>query len=230
VTRAAVREGFERFVDRAIAEAADAFSIARALRRGGHGGAVVDRLLSHSDRLHSRVVRPELDAYRRRILAQFDVLSEYIASGEGIERFRDRLLATDIYARCLRSDLPAGERERIRDALVERQRRFAGAIEPLVAAEADSFWAAVTGTLSREEAVVVVEEQFAFTGPLRRDRGAFRMVVEIDPGEVIGGGLGAVLGRLPRIEVEYTDEALRAMSVAEETVIAETKAELDRRY
>ena len=74
----------------------------------------------------------------------------------------------------------------------------------------------------------LVEDHFAFTDPMQDHRRAFRMATEIDPGEVLGGGL--LVSRLPTIEVEYTDEALRSMRRAERRVIRETKEEIARRY
>jgi hypothetical protein len=102
----------------------------------------------------------------------------------------------------------------------------------VVAAEKAEFWPAVTATLPEEEAVALVETHFAFTEPLRADRDAFRMAVRFDPGDVLGGlaGLGATLGGLPAVEVDYTDEALRAMGRAEEAVVASTKRDLEERY
>jgi len=232
VTRAAVREGFERYVTRAVDRTAEAFRVGRALREGGPGGQMAERLLGNSDLLRRRVVQPELDAYRAQVLDQFETLLEFVESGDDIEAYREPLLAADAYEEALRPDLPAGRRAEIRDRLVERQRRFGETIVPLVAADEPSFWPAVTATLSREEAVALVEKHFAFTGPLRDHPGAFRMAVRFDPGEVLGGlaGLGATLGRLPTVEVDYTDEALRAMGRAEEAVIADTKRELDAQY
>lgn len=232
MTRAAVREGFERYVDRAVDRTAEAFRVGRALREGAPGSGAVDRLLGNSELLHERVVQPELDAYRGQVLDQFETLLDYVESDESIDAYREPLLAADAYEDALRPDLSAERRETVRDRLVERQRRFAEAIAPLVAAGEADFWPAVTAALSEEEAVALVEEEFAFTGPLREDRDAFRMAVRFDPAEVVGGlgGLGAVLGGLATVEVDYTDEALRAMDRAEQAVVASTKRDLAERY
>ena len=59
MTRDAVMDAFEWFVNNAIQQTATEFSVSRALRQGvrGPGGATVDRLLKNSDH---RVVQPEL--------------------------------------------------------------------------------------------------------------------------------------------------------------------------
>jgi hypothetical protein len=229
VTRQAARSGFEEFVDDALSYTEAEFSVATALRGGGGaaGGAVVDRLLSDSEAVREHVVAPELDAYREQVLTQFDVLLDSIEAGDDVESVRDALLSTDVYARNLRTDLPAGRRSTVRDRLLARQRDLAAAVRPLVAAPEDDFWAAAASAYDGDEMTSLVEDHFAFTAPLTDHRDAFRLTTTIDPGAVLGGGF--LVGRLPSIDVEYTDEALRSMRQAERRVIRETTAEIDRR-
>lgn len=232
MTRQAAYAGFERFVEDAITHTATEFSVSRALRQGvrGPGGAAVDRLVKNSETLWQRVVRPELDAYRDEILAQFDLVLDYVESDQPIDAYRDDLLAVDSYAGALRSEIRGERRETIHDELVARHRGLGDAVTPIVRADADDFWTAASDAFDRAEATALVEDQFTFTTPLQERRGAYRMQTAFDPAEVLGG-LGSVLGsRLPRIEVEYTDEALRSMRRAEQRVIAETKRELDRHF
>lgn len=230
MTREAARTGFETFVEDAITYTAEEFSVSRALRQGtrGPGGSVVDRLLKNSDALWERVVRPELDAYRDQILSQFDVVLDYVEDDAGIDAYRDDLLAVDSYAGALRETLDPERRARIQNDLVTRQQRLGDAVEPLVAAPEGDFWAALEGAFEHDRAVSLVEDHFAFTGPLRAERDAFQMAVTFDPADVLGG-LGSLLGGLPTVEVDYTDEAIRAMRRAEQRVIAETKRDIGRR-
>lgn len=228
MTRAAVRTGFEEFVDDAIRRTAAEFNVARALRGGsrGPGGSTAERLLGNSGAFRRAVVEPELDAYRVEILDQFDVVLNYAESGDPIDAYREELLADDTYDAALRADLSADRRERIRDRLVERQRRLGDAVAVLVDSPETGFWDAVRAELDRETAGRVVEEQFAFTGPLEDHPDAFRMKTSFDPADVLGG-VGTLL---PRVEVEYTDEALRAMSRAERSVIADAQHTLDELF
>ena len=229
MTREAARLGFERFVEDALSYTVSEFSVARAFRNGSPGAAAaVDRLLKDSEAVRERVVQPELDAYREQILAQFDVLLDYVESGEDIEVHRERILATDAYHECLREGLPEARRASVRDRLVERQYGLAEAVRPLVESPADDFWTAAGAAFDREEMARLIEDHFAFTDPMEDHRGAFRMATTVDPGDVLGGGFIAT--RLPTLEVEYTEEALRSMRRAERRVIRETKAELDRRF
>ena len=230
MTRQAARSGFEGFVEDALAYTEREFSVAGALQSDatGPGGKVVDKLLSDSEAVRERVVRPELDAYREQILAQFGVLLDAIESDEGVEAYRVELLETDAYDANLRPDLPADRRSALRDRLFERQRDLATAVAPLVETSEDEFWAAAASAFDREAMTSLVEDHFAFTDPMQDHRRAFRMTTRVDPGKVLGGGL--LVSRLPTIEVEYTDEALRSMRRAERRVIRETKEEIARRY
>jgi hypothetical protein len=231
VTREAARAGFEAFVTDAIEYTADAFSVSRALKRGSRGldGAVADRLVKQSDALWTHVVEPELDAHRDQILAQFDVLLDYAESDDSIDAYREDLLATDAYVDALRSDLPADRRAALRDAAVERQRAFGDAIEPLVAVAEDDFWPAVAAAYDREAADDLVAEHFVFTTLLQEHRDAFEMATTFDASNVLGG-FGSLLGGLPTVHVEYTDEALRAMRRAERKVVADAERKLDQRF
>ena len=230
MTRQAARTGFETFVDDAITITAEEFSVSRALRQGvrGPGGKFVDRLLKNSDALWDRVVRPELDAYRDQILTQFDVVLDYVESDGSIDAYRDRLLAVDSYAQALHDGIGRERQAAIHDSLVTRQQRLGDAVRPLVAAPEDDFWTALETAYDRERATALVEDHFAFTGPVREERDAYRMATTFDPADVVGG-FGSLLGGLPTVEVEYTDEAIRSMRRAEQAVIAEAKREIGRR-
>lgn len=230
MTREAVVEGFEQFVDDAIEQTAVEFSVSRVLRQGvrGPGGAAVDRLVSNSDLVWDQVVQPELDSYRRQTVAQFEVVLDWVESDEAIDAFREEILATGTFADAIREDLSPERRDRVTDRLMTHHSELGNAVRPLVHAPESSFWAAVQSEFTREEAAHLVEEQFAFTGPLREHRDAFKLATGIDADDLLGG-LAGVFGP-STIEVEYTDEAIRSMRRAERSVIREARRELARQF
>ena len=231
MTRVAAQEGFEAFISEAIEITYREFNVITALQ-GVHtpGSGTVDRLLKQSDTLDRRVVRPELRAFRADVMEQFNVLLEYVTSDAGIEAYRDELLATDRYAQSIRDSVAPERRERLQDRLVARQKRLGDAIEPIVTSPHEEYWAALLEQYDREGALALVEENFEFTGPLRADRDGFALQTQIDPSDVLSG-VGSLLGdAIPAFTVEYTDEAVRAMRTAERQVIAETKADVERRF
>lgn len=230
MTREAVMSGFERFVDDAIEQTAAEFSVSRALRQSGRwvGGATVDRLLKESDLLWSQVVEPELDSYREQTVAQFSIILDYAESTADIDEYREEILAAGTFADAIRDDIPLERQQRVEDRLLAHHNRLATAVEPLVETPEADFWNAARAVLEPDEARTLIEEHFAFTGPLRDHRGAFALRTVLDLGELFGG-LGGLLAP-SRIEIEYTDEAIRAMRRAERAVIDDAKRELDRRF
>lgn len=208
-------------------ETSDAFRISRALRSAtGPEGAVIDRLLSNSETVDRKIVRPELRAYRDAILHQFDVVLEYADSDEEFAAFADEVLARDLYWDALRSDLVPERRERFRELLLDRQRRMGEAIAPLVAADADSLWAAAAVVYDWESTVDLIDSHFAFTEPLHDQPGAYELTIQVDPGNLLGGLARA----LPSVTIDYTDEAVRAMTQAQQRVIEKAKADAGRRF
>jgi len=101
-------------------------------------------------------------------------------------------------------------------------------VRPLLQADESAFWPAVTDTLSRDQAMALVSEHFAFTQPLRDHRDAIAMTTTVDPDTVLGGLAGLLPTR--SFEVEYTCEALRSMYRAEQSVIQEAEREIAQRF
>ena len=226
MTRAAVREGFDRFISDAIERTAAEFSVSAVI--GGTGGGALDQFLGESDVLHEKIVEPELAEYRQDTVEQFEVILDWVESSDDIAAFRDDLLATGPFAESIREDLPAQRRETVENRLIERHRRLGEAVSGLIDSAETDFWAAARAELDYETAAELVEEHFAFTGPVEEHRRAFAMTTTVDPAEILGG-LGGMLGG-STVDVDYTDEAIRAMSRAERQVIADAKAEVADRF
>ena len=225
MTRAAVEEGFEQFVGDAIEQTATEFSISAVI---GGGGGTLDQLLGDSNVLQERVVEPELQEYEQKTIDQFGVILDWVESDDDLDEYAEEILAAGPFTESLRDDLSAEQRETVEEQLLARHRSLGEAVTGLVDSEEDDFWAAARAELDKETAADLVEEQFAFTGPLKEHRDAFEMATTIDPEELLGG-LGGMFGG-STFDVEYTDEAMRAMRHAERAVIAEAKAEVNQRF
>jgi hypothetical protein len=222
VTRAAVRNGFERYVNGLASQTSDAFSISRALRSAtGPEGKVIDRLLSNSETVDRKIVQPELKAYRDAILHQFDGVLEYAESDDDFAAFADEILARDLYWDSLQADVGPERRGQLRETLLARQRRMGDAVAPLVAADADSLWGAAADVYDWEATVDLIETHFAFTAPLHDSPDVYELTVRIDPGDLLGGLARA----LPSITADYTDEAVRAMTEAQASVVDRAKSD-----
>jgi len=227
MTRDAVESGFETYLSAFVEETYAAFDVGAVLRGSSSGGSrAVSKLLKNSRPVERHVVRPKLREYRRTVVRQFEPILAYADSDDGFEPYADAALNRDPYWDALRSDVQGERREEIRTRLLERQRALGGAMAPVVAADSDEFWTAVGEAYDRERAEALVEEHFVFTPPLSEYRDAFAVRLEIDPGDVLGGLARA----LPTLDVEFTDEALRAMQQAEKQVVPDAKSELDGVY
>jgi|GEM_PF-414857 len=231
VTREAVEAGFTRFVDRAIDRTEAAFRISRVLAGSGGpgpGGAALDALADSSDLLHERVVKPELTAHRDQTLAQFGVVLDYAESDDDFETYSDDILAAGAISDSIRDDIDVDRRASVQESLLAHHRSLGDAVRPLIDSPETEFWPAVAATYDEPTARELVSEHFAFSEPLRSHRAAFRMAVEIDPGDVLGG-LGSLVPGGP-LEIEFTNEAIRAMERAERSVIRDTRHELEEHY
>lgn len=225
MTREAVQAGFERFVGEAIEETAAEFSVSRAL--GGESGGMVDKFVGNSDAIHEKIVEPELAEYEEKTITQFEYILDWVESGDPIEAHREKILRAGAFVETIRDDLPPERREAVEATLTARHRSLGEAVEPLVQSPEAEFWTCARTVLERDQASELVEEQFAFTGPIVDHRAAFEMKKTVDPEELVSG-LGGLLGS--SFDVEFTDEALRAMRHAERSVIVETKRELDEQF
>ena len=228
MTREAVVQGYERFVGDAIEQTVEEFSLTRALQNGvsAPGGGIVDKLLKNSGRVRRKVVQPELDMYRDRAFEQFDVLLDYVVSDEEIDAYRDRLADVGAFEQEFREDLPSERRETVLDFMMGRYERLGEALVPLIDSPETEFWEAAVAELNAEEATVLVEEHFRYTRPLREYPDAFQLVASIKGTDVFGP-FGLAFGS---IDVIYTEEAIRATTVAEEAVIEETKGDIADRF
>jgi hypothetical protein len=229
MTRRAAEAGFERFVNRTIDATREEFSVGRALRGTtlGPGGMVVDRLRNNTDLLERHVVEPELDVYRRRTLEQFEVLLDYVGSDATLASFRSDLLAADNYMDALATPVAASTREAVAEATLQRLDRLAAGIEPVVASPQDDFWPAAQSALDRTAAVELIDDAVRFTEPIREYESAFAFEAGFDPNEVLSSRL---LPSLPEVTIDYTGEAIRSMTRAEERIVRELKSEVGTRF
>lgn len=232
MTRGAVEEGLDQFVDDLLDAAAAEFSVSNALRGGSVGprAGLVDRLLNREGALRRRVVEPRLERYRTAIRETFAIVLVCAEGTATVDERAQDILKADLVTGALRPDLPPARRAAVREAMLARYRRLAELLTPLIHSPADGFWDAVARELDREEALQMVDETFAFTGLVVEHRDAFVFQETLDLSEVLDGAAGMFAAGLPRVEVEFTDEAVRTMRRAEATVARRAKREIRRRY
>ena len=229
MTRQAVEETFEEFIDDIIEMSLSEFDVVAALQGGSNvGSRLVSNLLKNSDRLNRKVIQPELADYRNQVTTQFGVLLDYAEDdGATFAEYRDAVLEHEVYYHQLRDDVSEQRREEIVEALLTRQRDLIEAAQPLVDSPESEFWAAAEDSIDYERATDLVEQHFTFTDPLREYPDAFRFDVAVDTGDIVPGLFS--IG-FPTVTIEYTDEVVRALQAAEATVVEQTLEAVDRRF
>ncbi|WP_075936156.1 hypothetical protein [Halosegnis longus] len=229
MSRRAAESGFELFLDPTMTAVRREFSVERALRGTGFGlgGRVVDRLRENNDAIERQLVAGEFDAYRERSLAQFRVLLDAVESDEEIEPFADELLAHDSYVEAVDETATPAQRAAVEEDVLSRLERLGTGLEPVLDRPEDDFWAAANAAYSREAATTLVQEAFPFTEPLSTHRDVLIFEVEADPNELLDS---ALLPTLPTASIDYTDEAIHAMTRAERQVVADLTDEVRSRF
>ncbi len=218
MSRRAAEAGFEGFLEPVMTAIRREFSVGRALDGTGlgSGGRILDRLRTEADVLERRVVEPEFATYRDRSLRQFHALLDAVEADLPIAAHEEELLAHDGYLAALDPSVRGDQRAAVAKEVLARLERLGHGVEPIVRRPEDDFWSAAVAAFTREEALVLVEEAFPFTGPFRRHADLFAFEVRVAPGELLGGPFAAVF---PRVTIDYTDEAIRAMTRAEERIV-----------
>lgn len=229
MSRRAAEWGFELFLDPTMTAVRREFSVERALRGTGFGlgGRVVDRLRENNDALERQLVAGEFDAYRERSLAQFRVLLDAVESDEEIAAFADELLAHDSYVEAIDETATPAQRAAVAEDVLARLDRLGTGLAPILDRPEDDFWAAAAGAYSQVAATKLVQEAFPFTEPLSTHRGVLTFEVEADPNELLDS---ALLPTLPSASIDYTDEAIHAMTWAERQVVADLTEEVRSRF
>ncbi len=230
MTREAVIDGFEEFISEAITETMAEFSVTRALQNGvqGPGSRTVDRLVKETPTIQQEVVEPQLRSYRDQTVNQFNVILDYAESDDPIDAYRQELLDVGAFASEIRTGIPERRQQQAREALIERHRQLGDAVVPLLESPESTFWGAARDALTADESNRLVETHFAFSQPIQEYSDAYALSTELDLSIVLGR-VGRLLGD-PTIEVEYTDEALRALQRAEQQVIHNAKQEIATKF
>lgn len=206
----AVKQQFHVFTDRIIEGALEEFEPLRVVDMNRlPGNSAVKTALTP-------VIRSELDDFRRQIEAQFDVVMAYaeaeLNGGASRSEFGGPFLRNDLF---LENYEASGREDELKRELLERLEMMGSDMAPLIAADADDFWAAAQTAYDADEASDMMMKHFAYTDTFRDYQEGLEFTVSV--------------GTRPLdAEVEYTDEAVRVLEASEAALrrdIRETVAE-----
>jgi len=190
-SREAVLGKFEEFMEEIIDDALTEFEPLRIVNMNRLPG----------NKTAKSVLRPliedELSRFRENIERQFEIVMNYAETGNA-EEHKEEFLRSDIFYKNFKGD----DRRRIESDLMERMRNMGDDMRPLLETGEDDFWDAAIASYDEDEARRMLPKHFAYTGTVRGYRDSLNMTVEI------GAGLLST-------EIEYTDEAMRVLDIAE---------------
>ena len=173
------------------------------------GGLVIDRIRSNGDVLARHIVEPEIRNYRTQSLSQFAVLFDAVERDEPPHAYETQLLAHDGSVAAIDSSVTAEQRTAVIDDILARLERIAARIGPIVRRPEHEFWTGTAAAFDREQGLRLIDEAFAFTGPLHAHPDCFVFEVRIDPSEIFTGPFAIAL---PSVSIDYTDKVVRAMT------------------
>jgi len=205
-SREAVLDKFEEFMEEIIDDALGEFEPLRVVN--------VRRLPGNSTA--KSVLRPliedELRRFRANIENQFDIVMDYAETGD-TDKHRREFLRSDIFYQNFEG---ANRRELERD-LTERMKNMGDDMAPLLETGEDGFWDAAVAAYDEDEAREMLPKHFAYTETVRDYQDDLNLTIEIGTGFL-------------STEIEYTDEAMRVLDIAETNLRNDLLRRIEERY
>ncbi|MFW5984026.1 MAG: hypothetical protein ACOCRA_02375 [Halobacteria archaeon] len=190
-SREAVLGKFEEFMEEIIEDALSEFEPLRIVN--------MNRLPGNSTA--KSVLRPlienELRRFRANIENQFDIVMDYAETGDA-DKHRREFLRSDIFYQ----NFEGSERRRLERDLTERMKNMGDDMAPLLETGEDDFWDAAVASYDEDEARRMLPKHFAYTDTVRGYQEDLNLTVKVGSGVL-------------STEIEYTDEAMRVLDIAE---------------
>ena len=158
------------------------------------------------------LVRQEVDSVGASFERKFVIVVD-CASGDTVEERREEYLRSDAFY----TNADGEVREEIGRELIENLRTMSDNIRPLVESERDDFWEAVTEVYDGEGAKAAILDGFDYSKMARKYADRVDLTVTVRAGFL-------------KKEIEYTDEAVRALTVAEKRLRDDVTKEIERQY
>lgn len=221
MTRAAIEEQFDVFFDEMIAFAKEEMSPTRTM--SGVSIPVGDDIIKDvmGDQIGESMEEVQRDMERQRdvVLDYAEDLASGAEPGTVRSQYEDRFLQTNpVY----KHHRPGPRRERLQEELLDHLDGVAADLAPIVDAEEEDFWDALTATVpSYEEASSLINEHFSQAETFRAYQRGINMEEEVRVG-------GSLLGKT--VEVDYTDEAIRVIEEGEAYLRSEIDDQLRDAY
>ena len=205
-SREAVLGKFEEFMQEIIEDALSEFEPLRIVNMNRLPGN------STAKSVLRPVIEEELRRFRANIENQFDIVMDYAETGEAKKHQRE-FFRSDIFYQ----NFEGNDRRKIERDLTERMKNMGDDMAPLLETGEDNFWDAAVASYDEEEARKMLPKHFEYTETVREYRDDLCLTVEI------GSGLLST-------EVEYTDEAMRVLDIAETNLRNDLQRRIEEFY
>jgi hypothetical protein len=205
-SREAVLGKFEEFMEEIIDDALSEFEPLRIVNMNSLPGNSTAKAALRP------LIEDELRRFRANIENQFDIVMDYAETGDA-EKHRREFLRSDIFYQ----NFEGSDRTRIENNLEERMKNMGDDMAPLLKTGEDNFWDAAVASYDEDEAREMLPKHFAYTDTVREYQDDLCLTVEI------GSGLLST-------EIEYTDEAMRVLDIAETNLRKDLERRVDEFY
>jgi hypothetical protein len=209
MTRGAVREQL-RLVSGAVGEGwTDRLRVTNAAGWGFVPSAVDSVVFFFLGAGLKREMAHHREGYERGLKASLDYAEEVALGGGDFGKYEDEILGSDRWYACYEGRYADG----FADELVSRYRRVGNDLTPLVRSDEDGFWEAARDAYDKDETVNALGRLLGYSDLLGTYADDVVLTAEVG-----------------RREVEYTDEALRALRETEDDVLGRLEAKAEEVY
>ena len=212
-----IEDEFHALLDEVVNGIEDKLDIEKAVQRRS-SSRTAGKVASNSDTLKRKVIRPEINSYRKDLKEQFSTVLDAVEQNRDVREFEREILEKDIFHQNMNP-----QSEEVEKKIMQRFENLHGAMQKLMDSEADDVWRGVEENFSEDEAREFIQDMFGFLDELEEHENRLEYIKDVRLSDI---GL-----LLPvKLEIDYTPEALEVMKESEEEVREKLEARLDEMY
>ncbi len=212
-----IEEEFHSLLDEVVDGIEDKLDIEKAVQRRS-SSRTAGKVASNSDTLRRKVIRPEINSYRKDLKKQFSTVLNAVELNRDVREFEEEILEKDIF----HQNMNPQSRE-VEKKIMRRFENLHGAMQKLMDSESGEAWKGVEENFSEDEAREFIQEMFGFLEELEEHENRLEYIKDVSLSDI---GL-----LLPvKVEIDYTPEALEVMKESEDEVREKLEKKIDRMY
>ena len=194
-----IEEEFHSLLDEVVDGIEDKLDIEKAVQRRS-SSRTAGKVASNSDTLRRKVIRPEINSYRKDLKKQFSTVLNAVELNRDVREFEEEILEKDIF----HQNMNPQSRE-VEKKIMRRFENLHG----------ENF--------SEDEAREFIQEMFGFLEELEEHENRLEYIKDVSLSDI-----GLLLP--VKVEIDYTPEALEVMKESEDEVREKLEKKIDRMY